>query len=49
MYSPKTPLIPGKVKVYFFQDMTKAIRFNDTFDDTLTIYSALTIRSLEIT
>ena len=31
MYSPKTPLILGKVKVYFIQDMTKAIRFNDTF------------------
>ena len=42
MYSSKTLLILGKVKVYFIQDMTKAIRFNDTFDDTLTIYSALT-------
>lgn len=31
MYSPKTLLILGKVKLYFIQDMTKAIQFKETF------------------
>lgn len=31
MYSPKTLLILGKVKLYFIQDMTKAIQFSETF------------------
>ena len=31
MYSPKTPLILVKVKLYFIQDMTKAIQFSRHF------------------
>ena len=49
MYSPKTPLILGKVKLYFIQDMTKSHPSFATLFDSLTIYSSLTMGSLEIT
>ena len=45
----QVPLILGKVKLYFIQHMTKSHRSLATLFDSLTIYSALTMRSLEIT